>query len=75
MGASGYAGRALVAALPEPRRSRRRDAGLGRSVTIPRANGVVLLAGGSRSRFSLTLFFAFGLYRQGAMLSLLRLPF
>jgi hypothetical protein len=40
--------------------------GLGRSVTIPRANGFVLLAGGTRSRFS-----ACG----GAMLSLLRVPF
>jgi hypothetical protein len=28
--------------------------GLGRSVTIPRANGIVLVAGGSRSRFSLS---------------------
>jgi hypothetical protein len=37
--------------------------GLGRSVTIPRVNGCVLLARGTRSRFS-----ACG----GAMLSLLR---
>ena len=39
--------------------------GVGRSVTIPRANGCVLLAGGTRSRFS-----ACG----GAMLSLLPVP-
>ena len=43
--------RALLAALHAAPRAAAR---LGHAVTIPRANGFVLLAGGTRSRFSLT---------------------